>query len=78
MNEPFLLEVIYQNEPLEFPAAFQRYGYTYRIVVLINETNFVFEPDEEGYYRAIGTPSDTVDTGLLRNIAEKLRLLSDH
>ena len=78
MNEPFLLEVIYQDKPLEFPAAFQRYGYTYRIVVSINEINFVFEPDEEGLYRAIGTPSDTVDAGLLRAIAEKLRLLSDH
>lgn len=76
MNEPFILEVAYQNKALEFPAAFQRYGYTYRIVVSIKETNFVFEPDEEGQYRVLGTPAGVQpDAGLLQAIAEKLREL---
>jgi len=74
MNEPFLLEVTYQSKPLEFPAAFQRWGYTYRIVVSINEVNFVFEPDEEGNYRVVGS-ADNIDVGLLRVIAEKLQQL---
>jgi len=29
MNEPFILEVSYQNQTHELPAAFQRYGFTY-------------------------------------------------
>jgi len=77
MNEPFLLEVTYQNRPYEFHAAFQRYGYTYRIVVVIHEVSYIFEPDEEGSYRAIGMPSPhaPVDPGLLRSIAEKLQTI---
>jgi len=79
MNEPFQLEVTYQNKPYEFHAAFQRYGYTYRIVVVINEVNYIFVPDEEGNYRVIGTPASNnqVETGLLRTIAEKLRSIQD-
>ncbi len=69
MNEPFLLELTYQNKTLEFPAAFQRYGYTYRIVVTVNEVNYIFEPDEEGSYRVIGDPSAQMDTHLLSLIA---------
>lgn len=73
MNEPFVLEVTYQNKPLEFPAAFQRYGYTYRIVVSINEQNYVFEPDEEGGYRALG--DGNAEPGLLLKIADRLKRL---
>lgn len=73
MNEPFVVEVTYQNKSLEFPAAFQRWGYTYRIAVSINDQSYVFEPDEEGQYRVIG--AGTADAGLLRVIAEKLQLL---
>ncbi|MBK0379272.1 hypothetical protein [Mucilaginibacter segetis] len=75
MNEPFILELAYQNRHYEFPAAFQRYGYTYRIVVTMEEVNYIFEPDEEGLYRVIGTPTASVDLGLLRAVAEKLRRL---
>ena len=73
MNEPYLLEITYQNKPLEFPAAFQRYGYTYRIAVSIDDVPYVFEPDEEGGYRVLG--SENADAGLLRVIAEKLEQL---
>lgn len=73
MNEPFLLALTYQNKMLEFPAAFQRYGYTYRVVVTIGEVNYIFEPDEEGSYRVIGNPAGTVDANLLGLIAEKLQ-----
>ena len=76
MNEPFILEVIFQNKQLEFPAAFQRYGYTNRIVVSIEEVVYFFEPDEEGCYRVLGAPGGTVmDEDLLRVIAEKLQKL---
>lgn len=79
MNEPFLLEVTYQNKPYEFHASFQRYGYTYRIVVVINELNYIFEPDEESNYRVIAIPAATgqVDAGLLHAIAEKLQSIQN-
>jgi hypothetical protein len=75
MNEPFLLEVTYQNKTLQFPAAFQRYGYTYRTVVTVNGMNYIFEPDEEGSYRVTGSPPGPEDTHLLALIAEKLQKL---
>lgn len=79
MNEPFVLEITWQNKPYEFHASFQRYGYTYRIVVVINEVNYIFEPDEEGNYRVIGTlvANGQVDTGLLRAVAEKLQSIQN-
>lgn len=77
MNEPFLLTVTYQNKPYELPAAFQRYGYTYRIVVVIDDSNYIFEPDEEGNYRVIReVPAQVqIDAGLLRAVAEKLQAI---
>lgn len=76
MNEPFILEINYQNKALEFSAAFQRYGYTYRIAVSIDDVPYVFEPDEEGQYRVLGTPAGAhPDAGLLRSITEKLQQL---
>lgn len=81
MNEPFNLPVIYQGTEHEFKARFERWGYTHRIAVLIDETTFIFEPDEEGGYRALnhpeqhGTPT-LVNSGLLQAVAEKLAKLS--
>ena len=80
MDEPFLLAVTWQNNPYEFHAAFRRYGCTYRVVVVINELNYNFEPDEEGNYRFIATPAakGQVETGLLGAIAEKLQSIQGH
>jgi hypothetical protein len=78
MNEPFVIPVIYQGTEHEFKARFERWGYTYRIIVLIGETTFTFEPDEEGGYRVLAKcAADTVSPGLLQAIAEKLAKLSD-
>lgn len=76
MNEPFILELRYGKQDYAFPVAFQRYGYTYRIAVSIADEPFVFEQDEEGGYRVLGTPAGgRPDTGLLQAIAEKLSKL---
>lgn len=78
MNEPFILEVLYQNQAHEFPAAFQRYGFTYRIAVAIAETPYIFEPDEEGNYRVLSTTTNNQplpDTKLLQAIADRLKKL---
>jgi hypothetical protein len=76
MNEPFILELSFRNKTYELPSAFQRYGYTYRIAVSIDDQSYVFEPDEEGKYRVLGAPEGVKpDIGLLQAIAEKLEKL---
>jgi len=80
MNEPFNLPVIYQGTEHEFKARFERWGYTHRIAVLIHETTFIFEPDEEGNYRALNNPEQSgaaalVNINLLQAVAEKLAML---
>lgn len=76
MNEPFVIPVIYEGTEHEFKARFERWGYTHRIPVLVNETTFTFEPDEEGGYRALSENSAVpADIGLLRAVAEKLAKL---
>lgn len=75
MYGPFNLPVVYQGIEHEFKARFERYGYTHRIAVLIDETTVIFEPDEEGSYRALsGTPGDPK---LLKAVAEKLVQLNN-
>ena len=81
MTETFILPVDFLGTEHEFKARFERYGYTHRIAVLIDEKTFVFEPDEEGSYRAMNTTeqpvaSNVVNINLLRAVAEKLAKLS--
>ena len=78
MNEPFILEITYQQQRYELPAAFQRYGFTYRIAVSISETHYIFEPDEEGSYRVLAVESRDApmpEAGLLEAISERLQQL---
>ena len=82
MNEPFNIPVIYQGTEHEFKARFERWGYTHRIAVLIGETTFTFEPDEEGGYRALINPDQPaamkkINGHLLQAVAEKLAKLND-
>jgi hypothetical protein len=73
MNEPFIIPVTYQGKEHEFKARFERWGYTHRIAVLIEEVTITFEPDEEGRYRALA--AQPMDIGLLQTIANKLAAL---
>lgn len=50
--------------------------------VLINETTFTFEPDEEGNYRALAVDGQAISDDffpviLLQTVAEKLAVLSN-
>ncbi|MCQ6957327.1 hypothetical protein [Mucilaginibacter aquariorum] len=73
MNEPFIIAVVYQGTEHEFKARFERWGYTHRIAVLIDEVTVFFEPDEEGGYRALNEGlTATVNLNLLQTVAEKL------
>lgn len=81
MNEFFILPITYQGNEFEFKARFERWGYTHRIAVLVDERTYTFEPDEEGDYRAIFTDNAKQDIPespvLLQLIAEKLKALSE-
>jgi hypothetical protein len=50
------------------------YGYSYKIVMLINDVPVSFEPDEERNFRAIVplTEMDKIDKQLLAAIGEEL------
>jgi len=80
MHETFLLPVAYQGTEHEFKARFERWGYTHRIAVLLDEHTFIFEPDEEGGYRALIDPEkpltkDQIKIELLQAVAQKLAKL---
>jgi hypothetical protein len=70
LSEPFNLPVIYHGTQLEFKARFEPFGYTHHIAVLIDDTTFTFEPDEEGGYRGYGDQPGKA--ALLQAVAEKL------
>jgi hypothetical protein len=75
MNEPFIITVSYQGMEHEFKARFERWGYTHRIAVLIDELTFNFEPDEEGGYRAL---VNSFYLQMLEAAAEKLGQLCNN
>lgn len=58
---------------MELPLKMYAYGYTFRVEVVIGETAVIFEPDEQGSYRAIA--DKTVSVELLQAIAEALEKL---
>lgn len=78
MNGPFTIAVFYQGVDYEFKARFERMGYTHRISVLIGESTFTFEPDEEGSYRVLNNQESEerfVDLGLLEAVTHRLSKL---
>ena len=60
MEQTFIIPVIYEGEETDFEASFQPYGYTYRIAVDLFGNTVLFEPDEEGSYRALISPTEIV------------------
>lgn len=77
MDEPFEILVTYQNKELSFTAMLLKYGYTYKIQVMVKGQEVLFEPDEERNYRAVLNLSDrkepgNIDAGLLQAIAEAI------
>ena len=73
MNEPFVIQLNYQGIEKNYKARFDRWGYTHRISVLIDETVVTFEPDEEGTYRALKFDSAAAITEeLLKALSSKI------
>jgi hypothetical protein len=71
--EELVLNFTYQGAELELPLRLYPYGYTYRLEVKVGEDAVIFEPDEEGSYRAFA--DEKLDKGLLAAIAAQLEKL---
>ena len=78
MTDSFTLSVYYKGKTLELPARLIHQGYIHHFRVMINNTAVLFEPDEEGSYRAIIKPGadnaipEPVDRDLLQLVSERI------
>lgn len=52
MEETFTLPVSYKGKEYDLAFTFRRLGYTYKISTQLNGQELLFEPDEEGSFRA--------------------------
>jgi hypothetical protein len=71
--EELVLYFTHKGLELELPLRSYAYGYTYRLEVKVGEDSVIFEPDEEGSYRAFA--DEKLDKGLLAAIAAQLEKL---
>ncbi len=55
------LEIEYKGHSYKLPVSLHPYGYSYRIHVVHQEKELVFEPDEEQNFRAIKLPDQEWD-----------------
>ena len=80
MDEQFELPVKYKGEELMLNASLIVTGYTHKFCVDVNGQNIIFEPDDEGSYRAIIPYDDidknkSVDIELLKEIAKAIEAI---
>lgn len=75
----FDLPVTYKGEEREYKARAVTYGYTYRFYILVDDTELVFEKDDEQQFRVLQEhPAATPpDPALLSAIIDSLQQLSD-
>lgn len=79
MEMSFDLPVMYKGEERTYPTRAVLYGYAYRFYVLVDDTELLFEKDDEQEFRvlqenAAGTPPDPA---LLSTIIDSLQQLSN-
>lgn len=76
MADPFMLPLEYKGEEKEFDCELRVMGYTYKIAVALQGAEVLFEPDEEGNFRAAVTDArlrkENWDVDLLAAIARQL------
>ena len=81
MDNSFVITVEDQGKPREFPARLLLQGYAHKIQVKIDDQDVIFEPDEEGHYRAVQMPwqnskdLERIDRQLLGMIREQIQAL---
>lgn len=59
------IDVEFEGGQLSFPATFISTAYNYKWRFLINDITIIFEPDEEGKYRAAFQSMETIDISTL-------------
>ena len=77
MEESFDLPVRYGGLERDFSSRLIVQGYTHKFVIMVEETEVVYERDEEGCYRALLAHPEAAkgklpEPGLLQVIGEKL------
>jgi hypothetical protein len=73
MPESFELPVQFRDKTVLLPAELKKWGYVHRIVVTLEEQAIVFEPDEEGSYRALIADGEKLpDLEMIKAIAESI------
>lgn len=76
MDNDFTLSIDYKGEQKHFEAKLVQFGYSYRIVVSVNDLEVYFEPDEERNFRIVANSNQ--DENLLRKVDRNvLRLLQE-
>jgi len=80
MEEPFILDVNYLGEELEFEGQLRLSGYLHKIEINVHDIPVFFEPDEERNYRALVDMEQMknnklLNPGLLEAIANRLNSL---
>lgn len=76
MLDTFDLPVEYKNETLMMPAQLANSGYTHAFKVEVAGQEVLFEPDEEGSYRALVKPeevNESLKVDLLEAVATAIK-----
>ena len=79
MEHFFNLPVIHHDEELLLLGRMVTFGYDYKLYIMINDEEVIFERDEEMKYRVLNVGADniTVDRELLMAAKNALEDLSD-
>lgn len=79
MEMSFELPVMYKGEEREYKARAVVYGYTYRFYILVDDTELIFEKDDEQQFRVLQESPGTTppDPALLSAIIDSLQQLSN-
>jgi hypothetical protein len=78
MDNDFTLSIDYKGEQKDFEARLVQFGYSYRIVVSVNDVEVYFEPDEERNFRVVAMPGQDekslskIDKNLLAITKQKI------
>ena len=79
MEETFTLPMQYKGKEVTLEFTFRRLGYTYKISTQIGNQEVLFEPDEEGSFRAtLANPhkatssKDNIDSAFIAVISQAL------
>jgi hypothetical protein len=63
--DELVLPLTYKGKEIELPVKIYPYGYIHRVEIAIEDTVIIFEPDEEGSYRALVTPEQMENSKML-------------